>query len=89
MGGQAISGTYLQELIELVQDTDFSVNVISKSGTTTEPAIAFRAFKRLLEEKYGGAEGARKRIYVTTDRARGALKQMADKEGYAAFVIPR
>lgn len=85
--GQAISGTYLQELIELVQDTDFSVNVISKSGTTTEPAIAFRAFKRLLEEKYG-AEGARKRIYVTTDRARGALKQMADKEGYAAFVIP-
>ncbi len=85
--GQAISSTYLQELIDVVRDRDFSVNVISKSGTTTEPAIAFRAFKGLLEEKYG-VEGARDRIYVTTDASKGALKQMADREGYTAFVIP-
>lgn len=85
--GHAISGTYLQDLIELVGDRDFSVNVISKSGTTTEPAIAFRAFKELLEKKYG-PEGAKKRIYATTDQAKGALKNMASSEGYASFVIP-
>ena len=66
---------------------DFSVNVISKSGTTTEPAIAFRIFKELLEEKYG-KEGARERIYATTDKARGALKSLADDEGYETFVVP-
>lgn len=85
--GQAISGRYLQDLMEVVRDKDFSINVISKSGTTTEPALAFRAFKQLLEEKYG-AEGARSRIYATTDKARGALKEMAEGEGYATFVIP-
>lgn len=85
--GHAISGTYLQDLIELIGDQDFSVNVISKSGTTTEPAIAFRIFKDLLEEKYG-VEGAKKRIYATTDAKRGALKEMATSEGYTTFVIP-
>lgn len=85
--GQNISGSYLQDLFEIVQGKDFSVNIISKSGTTTEPALAFRAFKRLLEEKYG-AGGARERIYATTDSARGALKSMADREGYTKFVIP-
>lgn len=85
--GHAISGTYLQDLIEFVGDRDFSVNVISKSGTTTEPAIAFRAFKDLLEKKYG-VDGARSRVYATTDQAKGALRGLADKEGYTTFVIP-
>ncbi len=74
-------------MIELIGDRDFSVNVISKSGTTTEPAIAFRIFKELLENKYG-KEGAKKRIYATTDKAKGALKTQADTEGYETFVIP-
>ena len=85
--GNSISGTYLSHLIEIVGDRDFSVNVISKSGTTTEPAIAFRVFKALAEKKYG-KEGAAKRIYATTDRARGALKKLADAEGYESFVVP-
>ncbi|HHT69384.1 MAG TPA: glucose-6-phosphate isomerase [Firmicutes bacterium] len=85
--GHAISDVYLQDLIELVQDQDFSVNVISKSGTTTEPAIAFRVFKELLEKKYG-VEGAKSRIYATTDASRGALKSMATEQGYTSFVIP-
>ena len=85
--GNNISSGYLSELVELVRDTDFSVNVISKSGTTTEPAIAFRVFKKILEDKYG-KEGARDRIYATTDKARGALKKMATDEGYETFVIP-
>ncbi len=85
--GHAISGTYLQDLIDLVKDKDFSVNIISKSGTTTEPAIAFRIFKELLEQKYG-VEEAKKRIYATTDSSKGALKGMADAEGYTSFVIP-
>ena len=85
--GNNISSGYLSELVELVRDTDFSVNVISKSGTTTEPAIAFRVFKKILEDKYG-KEGARERIYATTDKARGALKKMATDEGYETFVIP-
>jgi len=85
--GQTISPTYTAELLELLEEKDFAVNVISKSGTTTEPAIAFRLLKQLLVKKYG-AEGAKKRIYVTTDRAKGALKQMAVAEGYPQFVIP-
>lgn len=85
--GHAISGTYLQDLMDLVEDLDFSLNVISKSGTTTEPAIAFRAFKALLERKYG-VEGARRRIYATTDAKVGALKAMATEQGYTTFVIP-
>ena len=85
--GHAISDVYLQDLIELVQDQDFSVNVISKSGTTTEPAIAFRVFKELLKKKYG-VEGAKSRIYATTDASRGALKSMATEQGYTSFVIP-
>ena len=85
--GNQLSTSYLNKLVETVKDIDFSVNVISKSGTTTEPAIAFRIFKNLLEEKYG-KEGAAKRIYATTDRARGALKQLADQEGYETFVVP-
>lgn len=85
--GHAISDKYLQDLLDLVRDRDFSINVVSKSGTTTEPAIAFRIFKELLEEKYG-LEGARKRIYATTDASKGALKSMADEEGYTTFVIP-
>ena len=85
--GQNISGTYLKDLIEIIGDRDFSVNVISKSGTTTEPAIAFRVFKKMLEEKYGKEE-AGKRIYATTDKARGALKTLADAEGYETFVVP-
>ncbi len=85
--GNSISGTYLSELVEYVKDKDISVNVISKSGTTTEPAIAFRVFRDLLEKKYG-KEGAKSRIYATTDRARGALKNLADAEGYESFVIP-
>ena len=85
--GNGISGDALREVIEMVGDRDFSVNVISKSGTTTEPAIAFRIFKELLEQKYG-KEGARGRIYATTDKARGALKTLATQEGYETFVVP-
>lgn len=85
--GNSISSTYLHALINLIGDRDFSVNVISKSGTTTEPAIAFRVFKDLLIKKYGKEEAV-KRIYATTDRARGALKSEADVEGYETFVIP-
>ncbi len=85
--GNSISSTYLADLIEAVDGLDFSVNVISKSGTTTEPAIAFRVFKEILEKKYG-KEGAKSRIYATTDKARGALKTLADAEGYETFVVP-
>ena len=85
--GNNISSTYMHDVIDLLQDKDFSINVISKSGTTTEPAIAFRLFRKLLENKYGKEE-ARKRIYATTDKARGALKSVADEQGYETFVIP-
>lgn len=85
--GNNISSTYLEHLLEVVGDRDFSINIISKSGTTTEPAIAFRLFKRILIEKYGEKEAA-KRIYATTDKARGALKNLADAEGYETFVVP-
>ncbi|EJF01448.1 glucose-6-phosphate isomerase [Liquorilactobacillus mali] len=85
--GNSISSTYVHDLLELVGDRDFSVNVISKSGTTTEPSIAFRVFKEKLIKKYG-KEAAKERIYATTDRARGALKTEADAEGYETFVIP-
>ena len=85
--GCNLSSAYMTEMLELCRGKDFSVNVISKSGTTTEPALAFRVFRKLLEEKYG-PEGAAKRIYCTTDRARGTLKGLADREGYETFVIP-
>ena len=85
--GNGLSSDALSEVIDLVKDVDFSVNVISKSGTTTEPAVAFRIFKSLLEERYG-KEGARSRIYATTDVRRGALKGLSDKEGYEEFVVP-
>ncbi|MDY3919290.1 MAG: glucose-6-phosphate isomerase [Candidatus Limivivens sp.] len=85
--GNSISSTYLAELVDVIGDRDFSVNVISKSGTTTEPAIAFRVFKAMLEKKYG-KEGAARRIYATTDKARGALKNLATEEGYETFVVP-
>ncbi len=85
--GNSISSTYIKHLMDVVGDRDFSVNMISKSGTTTEPAIAFRVFKEILEKKYGKA-GAAKRIYATTDRAKGALKHVADEEGYETFVVP-
>ena len=85
--GNGISGEALSETIAMIGDRDFSVIVISKSGTTTEPAIAFRIFKELLEKKYGKA-GAQGRIYATTDRARGALKTLATQEGYETFVVP-
>ena len=85
--GNSIAPAYLNSLIKVIGDRDFSVNVISKSGTTTEPAIAFRVFKQMLEEKYG-VEGARERIYATTDAKRGALKTLADAEGYEEFVVP-
>ena len=85
--GNGLSSDYLHEIVELIGDEDFSVNVISKSGTTTEPAVAFRFFKELLEKKYGKAEAA-KRIYATTDKAKGALKHLADSEGYETFVVP-
>ena len=85
--GNSISGNYLHDLLELIGDKDFSVNVISKSGTPTEPSIAFRVFKNKLIEKYG-EDGAKERIYATTDRAKGALKTEADAEGYETFVIP-
>ena len=84
--GNNISSTYMRDLMDLLEGKDFSINVISKSGTTTEPAIAFRIFRKLLEEKYG-VEEARKRIYATTDKARGALKTLATEEGYETFVI--
>ena len=85
--GNNLSPTYLNDLIEIIGDKDFSVNVISKSGTTTEPAIAFRIFREILENKYGIDE-ARSRIYVTTDKERGALKTLSDMEGYERFVVP-
>ncbi|NYV27900.1 glucose-6-phosphate isomerase [Streptobacillus felis] len=85
--GTNMSPVYLQHLLDLVGDRDFSINVISKSGTTTEPAIAFRVFKKKLEEKYGKEE-ASKRIYATTDKAKGALKNLATSEGYETFVVP-
>ena len=85
--GNSISSTYVKDLMDVVGDRDFSINMISKSGTTTEPAIAFRVFKEILEKKYG-KEGAAKRIYATTDRAKGALKNLATEEGYETFVVP-
>lgn len=85
--GKDISSTYMSDVIDFLGDKDFSINVISKSGTTTEPAIAFRIFRKLLEEKYG-AEEAKSRIYATTDKARGALKTLATEEGFETFVIP-
>ena len=85
--GNNLSGNYINDVIELLEDKDFSINVISKSGTTTEPAIAFRIFREIIENKYGIKE-ARKRIYVTTDKKKGALKTLADAEGYEKFVIP-
>ena len=85
--GNSISSTYLKDLLDVVGVRDFSINMISKSGTTTEPAIAFRVFKEILENKYG-KEGAAKRIYATTDKARGALKNLATEEGYESFVVP-
>ena len=85
--GNSISSTYLAQLIDVIGDRDYSVNIISKSGTTTEPAIAFRIFKDMLEKKYGKEEAA-KRIYATTDKARGALKNLATEEGYESFVVP-
>lgn len=84
--GNNISSTYMSNLLEAIEGKDISVNVISKSGTTTEPAIAFRIFKEILEKKYG-KEGAKARIYATTDRSRGALKSLSDQEGYESFVI--
>ena len=85
--GNNVSASYTKDLMELIGDRDFSINVISKSGTTTEPAIAFRFFKKMLEKKYGEAEAA-KRIYATTDKERGALKTLADQNGYEEFVVP-
>ena len=85
--GNGLSSDYMSEIVELLDGVDFSVNVISKSGTTTEPAVAFRFFRELLETKYGPEEAA-KRIYATTDRHRGALKSLADAKGYETFVVP-
>jgi glucose-6-phosphate isomerase len=85
--GNSISSSALSDIIELCEGKDVSINMISKSGTTTEPAIAFRVFRDLLEKKYG-KDGARERIYCTTDKARGTLKELADKEGYETFVVP-
>ena len=85
--GNGLSADAMQEVFDLIGDQDFSVNVISKSGTTTEPAVAFRFFRDALEKKYGKA-GAKGRIYATTDKARGALKGLADAEGYETFVVP-
>lgn len=85
--GNNLSPNYINELIEILEDKDFSVNVISKSGTTTEPAIAFRIFREILENKYGIDE-ARSRIYVTTDKERGALKTLSEMEGYERFIVP-
>ncbi len=85
--GNNISGSYLDDILKICENKRVSVNIISKSGTTTEPAIAFRVFRKLLEERYGEEEAA-KRIYCTTDKARGTLKQLADKKGYECFVVP-
>ena len=85
--GNSISSKYIKDLQDVVRDKDFSINIISKSGTTTEPAIAFRVFKEMLVEKYGKEE-ANKRIYATTDKAKGALKNLANQEGYESFVVP-
>ncbi|GGK34598.1 glucose-6-phosphate isomerase [Caldalkalibacillus thermarum] len=85
--GHHISSTYMVELMEILEEKDFSINVISKSGTTTEPAIAFRLFRELLVKKYG-EEGAKERIFATTDKAKGALKQLATEKGYETFVVP-
>ncbi len=85
--GNSISSTYIKHLMDVIGDRDFSINMISKSGTTTEPAIAFRVFKEMMEKKYGKAEAA-KRIYATTDKARGSLKNLATEEGYESFVVP-
>ena len=85
--GNSISSTYIKHLMDVIGDRDFSITMISKSGTTTEPAIAFRVFKELMEKKYGKAEAA-KRIYATTDKARGSLKNLATEEGYESFVVP-
>ncbi|WP_338215039.1 glucose-6-phosphate isomerase [Lacticaseibacillus salsurivasis] len=85
--GNSISGSYLADLVDMIGDRSFSLNVISKSGTTTEPSIAFRVLKAKLIEKYG-KDGAKSRIYATTDRAKGALKSESDAEGYEEFVVP-
>lgn len=85
--GNSISSTYIRHLMDVIGDRDFSINMISKSGTTTEPAIAFRVFKEMMEKKYGKEEAA-KRIYATTDKARGSLKSLATEEGYESFVVP-
>lgn len=85
--GNSISSSALADIMEICEGKDVSINMISKSGTTTEPAIAFRVFREMLEKKYG-KEGARERIYCTTDKARGTLKELADKEGYETFVVP-
>lgn len=85
--GNNISSNYIWDLIDLLEDKDISINVISKSGTTTEPAIAFRVFKEYMEKKYGKA-GAKERIYVTTDKTKGALRELAEVEGYTSFTIP-
>ena len=85
--GNSISSTYIKHLIDVIGDRDYSINMISKSGTTTEPAIAFRVFKEMAEKKYG-KEGAAKRIYATTDKVKGSLKNLATEEGYETFVVP-
>ena len=85
--GNSISSTYIRHLMDVIGDRDFSINMISKSGTTTEPAIAFRVFKEMMEKKYGKEEAA-KRIYATTDRVKGSLKHLANEEGYETFVVP-
>ena len=85
--GNSISSTYIKHLMDVIGDRDFSINMISKSGTTTEPAIAFRVFKAMMEKKYGKEEAA-KRIYATTDKAKGSLKNLATEEGYETFVVP-
>lgn len=85
--GNNLSSSYISNLIDVIGDRDFSINMISKSGTTTEPAVAFRVFKKLIENKYGKEEAAR-RIYCTTDKAKGALKNLATEEGYEIFVVP-
>ena len=86
-GGNTLSSSAISELIKLIDGRDFSINVISKSGTTTETAVAFRIFKKIIEDKYGKEE-AKSRIYVTTDKKKGALKALADEEGYKTFVVP-
>lgn len=85
--GHHISSSYIMDLVDYIDGMDFSINIISKSGTTTEPAIAFRVFKKILIEKYGSEE-TKKRIYATTDKEKGALRTLADKEGYTTFVVP-